>query len=316
MKINFKAAFDTVMKFSDEHKPEIATGVGIVLMVAGAVGAVCATVKTMQAVADAKEDKLLEIAADTEEYENLSQEEKDEYDYILDNPLPFKEAVKVSWKYWVAPIVAEGVGIFCSIFSNRESARRLSIATSALAYQIAEAKDYKEAAKEILGKEKEEEIEKEGTKRTAKKRVESSGDFIDTGTGDQYYVEYYTGAKLKGSPEYIDSCVNDLNALINEKYRYYVKDDLAFSDDQYVKISEWTDILSLKIPHTGLSEVFGWDVTQGLAQLNYSNSSTIMLDNGRSAIILRFSNGNVPDYIDESKNYEKRSLRERKYKGL
>ena len=55
--------------------PEISTGVGIAFMVAGAVFSVVATVKTMRKVADAKAEKLTEIAANAEEYEQLSDED-------------------------------------------------------------------------------------------------------------------------------------------------------------------------------------------------------------------------------------------------
>lgn len=302
MKINFKAAFDTVLKYGSEHKPEITSGAGIVLMVAGTVSAVCATIKTMHAVADAKEDKLLEIAVDAEEYENLPAEKKDEYNDILENPMPIKEVVKVSWKYWIVPFAATGAGIACSVYSDRAWAKKVGLATSALAYQIAEAKDYKAAAKEILGEEKEKEIEEEQTKKTAKRRIFREEDVIDTGTGDQYYEEYYSGATLIAGPEYIQSCLNDLNeAILDNRDRLGDDYDLAYKNDtsiRYITISEWCNILSHKIKTTGLTDVFGFDVTNGKAKLNCSNASCKMLDNGRSCIILRFSYGNVPDYIN------------------
>ena len=306
MKINFKEILGTVTKFSDEHKPEIATGAGIVLMIAGAVGCAVAAVKTMQAVADAKEDKLLAIAADAEEYEQLSEEDQAVYDYICDNPLPRKEVFTICYRYWIAPLVAEVVGIYCLIFSNRESARRIGLLTSTLTYQIAEAKDYKEAVKEIVGDEKEEEIEEKHVKKSVERRYKEGFDesaVIDTGTGDQYYEEYYTGTPIKASKEYIDACLNELNALINEKRAYLPNDDydLFLKNDVsacYVTLSEWCNILSVNIKTTGLTEMFGFDVTQGLAQLSYSNADLKFLDNGRSCHILHFRNGNVPNYID------------------
>ena len=302
MKINFKAAFDKVIKYGNEHTPEITSGAGIILMVAGTVSAVCATIKTMRAVADAKVDKLTAIAEDEEEYEELPAEKQARYDYILDNPLPVKEAVKVSWKYWIVPFAATGAGIACSVYSDKAWAKKVGLATSALAYQIAEAKDYKEAAKEILGEEKEKEIEEEQTKRTAKRRIYRDEDVIDTGTGDQYYEEYYSGAMIKASPEYIQSCLNDLNeAILDNRERLGDDYDLAYKNDtsiRYVTISEWCNMLSHKIKTTGLTDRFGFDVTNGKAKLNYSPANCKILDNGRSCIILRFSYGNVPNYID------------------
>ena len=296
MKINFKAAFDTVLKYGSEHKPEITSGAGIVLMVAGTVTAVCATIKTMHAVADAKEDKLLEIAVDAEEYENLPAEKKDEYDDILESPMPIKEVVKVSWKYWIVPFAATGAGIACSVYSDRAWAKKVGLATSALAYQIAEAKDYKSAAKELLGEEKEKEIEEEQTKRTAKRHSKDIENVIDTGTGEQRYKDYYSGIVLKAGPTYIDACLNELNAAINEK-QYYIGNG-PYSDDAYVKLNDWYDILSPKIGHNGFGDMFGFNVSNGLAQLSYSPVDTEIMADGMSCIILRFRTGNVPDYID------------------
>lgn len=301
MKINFKELAKTVVNAGKEHSPEISTGVGIAFMVAGAVFSVVATVKTMRKVADAKAEKLTEIAANAEEYEQLSDEDQQRYDEICNSPMPIKEVAPIIWKHWVAPVGFLTAGAGCIIFSDREQAKRIASVTSALACHVADAKDYKEAVKEAIGEEKEEEIERNQTKRTAKRRRESyEGNVIDTGTGDQYYEEYYTGTILKASPEYIESCLNELNAVINEKNRYAIKDDLAYKYDTslvYVTVSEWCNILSLKIKTTGLTDIFGFDVRNGLAYLPNSNSSLEMLDNGRSCIILRFSGGNVPDYI-------------------
>lgn len=308
MKVNFKEIISTVAKFNDEHKPEIATGAGIVLMVAGAVGCVAATLKTVRAIEEKKTELALEKKMEILEKElddESIDEETEEYDEIMNNPLPFKVVALVAWKYWIGPVGAIATGIFCLIFSNRESARRIGLLTSALSYQLAEAKDYKEAAKELFGEEKEKKIEEEQTKKTAERRRVGRGSeiVVDTGTGEQYYEEYYTGTLLKASPEYIESCLNELNALINEKRHYLPNDDydLFMKNDIsacYVTISEWCNILSLQIQTTGLTEMFGFDVTQGLAQLSFSNADVKRLDNARSCIILRFSNGNVPDYIE------------------
>lgn len=302
MKINFKEIISTVSKFGEDHKPEIATGAGITLMIAGTVGAVIATVKTMQKVADAKEAKLKAIAADAEEYENLSEEEQQEYDNICTNPMPVKEVVPIVWKYWVGPFVAHAAGGVCLIFSNRESSKRIGLLTTALTSHLAEAKDYKEAVKEIVGEKKEEEITEEQTKKTARRRIRNE-DVIDTGTGDQYYEDYYTGAILKASPEYIEGCLNQLNEAINDSRDRLGGDsyDLANYDTsiRYVTLSDWCQILSWHIKPNGLTEVFGFDVTKGLAKLDCSNDACKMLSNSRSCIVLRFSRrGNIPDYIE------------------
>ena len=290
MKINFKEVFSTVSKFGDEHKPEIATGVGIVMMVAGAVGCVVATVKTMRAVADAKEEKLMAIAATTEEYENLTAEEQQEYDDIIENPLPVKEVAKICWKYWVAPGVSIGLGATSIIFSDKEQGRRIGLLTGALASQMAEAKDYKEAVKQIVGEDKEREIEEEQTKRTAKQRDYYEVECIDTGTGTQKYKDYYSGVMIKAGPTYIDACLNELNQYILDKR------DRGSGVDEYVMLNDWYDILTPKIGHNGAGDMLAFNVNDGMVELCRSNACVELLDNGESCIILRFRNG--PTYIN------------------
>ena len=193
MKFDFKEAFETVCKFTDEHKPEIATGAGITLMLGGTVAAVVATVKTMKAASEIKEKKLNAIAPTNAAYDELSAEEAQEYDIILNSPVAKEEIVKVVWKWWMIPAVAEALGIFCLIFSNRESAKRIGSLTAMLAYQIAEAKDYKEAAKQILGEEKEKEVEDEAVQKSVKRKMNNAEDIYDTGTGSELFVDYYGG---------------------------------------------------------------------------------------------------------------------------
>ena len=301
MKINFKELAKTVVNAGKEHSPEISTGVGIAFMVAGAVFSVVATVKTMRKVADAKAEKLTEIAANAEEYEQLSDEDQQRYDDICRSPMPIKEVVPIVWKHWVAPVGFLTAGAGCIIFSDREQAKRIASVTSALACHVADAKDYKEAVKEVIGEEKEEEVERKQTERTARRRRESyDGDVIDTGTGDQWYEDYYTGALIIASPEYIESCVNELNSVINDKAAFAIKDDLAYKYDTslvYVTLTEWCNILSLKIKTNFFTDSFGFDARDGLAHLAGSNGSTKMLANGRSCIVLRFYGGNTPNYI-------------------
>ena len=176
MKFSFKEAFDTIGQFTNEHKPELATGAGLILMFGGTAAAVYATVKSITAIADRKEDKLALIAPDDETYDNLTAEEVQEYDAILDNPLPLKETVEVCWKWWILPAGLLAAGTGCVLYSDHEQAKRigsLMAKASVLAFKAAEAKDYKEAAKELLGEDKEKEIQDRATIRSAQRRGNS-----------------------------------------------------------------------------------------------------------------------------------------------
>ena len=289
MKINFKGAFNTVMKFGEQHKSEFATGAGLVLMIAGTVGAVVATVKTMRAVADVKAEKLDAIIEEAGSYEDMTAEEQQEYDEIADNPLSFKEAAEVSWKYWIAPGACIVLGTTSIIYSDKVQGHRIGLLTTALASQIAEAKDYKEAAKEIFG-DKEEEIEREQERRRAQNYDDGPKSVIDTGTGNQLFKDYYSpNLWIKASPAYIEACRNELNDLINTRR------ERSGLNDEWVTLSDWYDILSLEIEHTSFSDTFGFNVRDGMVEFSASYADTGLTKEGYSYRLIRFRNG--PDYL-------------------
>ena len=297
MKINFKEVISTVSKFTDEHKPEIATGAGIALMLGGTVATVVATVKTMKAVSEAKAEKLAAIAPTKEAYDDLSAEDVQRYDEIEASPLPRNEAIAVCWKWWMIPAVTEALGIFCLIFSNRESAKRLASLGAALAYQIGEAKDYRDAAKEILGDEKEEEVDREAARKGAKRRAKYCDEIYDTGTGSELFVDYYSGRRFRASMNYLESCRLELNKKV-----WYLSNN---STHHYVTLNDWYDIL--QIPRNdGLGSEFGWDAwdyggsepdpTMEIT-FDYSNRNAYKDENLESNWIVRFGYNTKPVYI-------------------
>lgn len=288
MKFNFKEAIDSFTKFTDEHKSDIATGAGLALLVGGTVVAVIAAVKTTHAIAEAKEEKLAEIASDMEEYENLTIEEQQEYDAIINNPLPFLEVLKLKWPWWTITILLEALGIFCIIFSDKQQAKTIASLTtkvSTLAFQAAEAADYKDAAKEILGDKKEKEIDAAATKKNAKRRGTSlSTDIPRYGTGIQRYQEWYSGQKFWADPTYIDDCVNQFNDAL-----------LVARDKQIetVPLYEWFEILNLSnLPGCGSDLEF--DVTNGLVDLEMYGKNSYIDEDGLSTIILKFTSRQSP----------------------
>lgn len=288
MKFNFKEAIDSFTKFTDEHKSDIATGAGLALLVGGTVVAVIAAVKTTHAVAEAKEEKLAEIASDMEEYENLTIEEQQEYDAIINDPLPFLEVLKLKWPWWTITILLEALGIFCIIFSDKQQAKTIASLTtkvSTLAFQAAEAADYKDAAKEILGDKKEKEIDTAATKRNAKRRGSMPDDNLPSyGTGIQRYQEWYSGQKFWADPPYIDDCVNQLN------HRFNVAQEKQIAT---VPLYEWFDILNLSNT-PGCGDELEFDLSNGLVDLEMYGRNSYVDNDGLSTIILKFTSRQRP----------------------
>lgn len=287
MKFSFKEVFDTIGQFTNEHKPELATGAGLILMFGGTAAAVYATVKSITAIADRKEDKLALIAPDDETYDDLTAEEAQEYDAILDNPLPLKETVEVCWKWWILPAGLLAAGTGCILYSDHEQAKRigsLMAKASVLAFKAAEAKDYKEAAKELLGEDKEKEIQDRATIRNAQRRGNSLDNLPVYGDNPmkQRYQEYYSGQKFWADPQYIDDCINELNMAIV----------MANKNEEYtIKLYTWFDILGLRnTPGCGEELEI---ITNDIIHLGLYGDSSYVDSDGAATIILKFPSGTL-----------------------
>lgn len=137
-----------------KHAPAILTGIGIAGMVSAAVLTGTATIKAVKIV----------------EKKNLADKGT-------------KEVVKAVWKNYIPAMITAGLSIGCLIGASSLSARRAA-ALSAV-YHISETAltDYKEAAKEIVGVEKEKEIQTKASEK-AVERNPVSREVVIAGTGN------------------------------------------------------------------------------------------------------------------------------------
>jgi len=296
MKFDVKSAFNSMKASFVQNRPAIMTGTGIVLMITGSALAVMATVKTMNKTADMKAEKLNDILADPSEYENLSDEDQEKYDEIVASPIPVKEAVPEVYKYWILPLLAQSAGVIFLLLAQKENTDRLSSMATALAYYIADSKDTKAAARELLGDEKADEIEERAAEQHVSRNRSEDGltNVFDTGTGSQLYLDYYTKRWVKASPAFIDSCLNELNMRINDIR--YGRGCYYGVDDCYVKLNEYYSILGLDM--TGLGEEFGFNVNDGLVEYCQFSGDINITDQGFTYKVIRFRNG--PNYIPYS----------------
>lgn len=303
MKFNLKETFGTISKFADEHKPELATGAGIIFMVGGTVAAVVATVKTMKACSAAKEEKLAEIAPTREAYDDLTAEEMQEYDEIENSPLPIKEAAAVSWKWWILPIglIAGGTGSI--LYSDHEQAKRIAglmTKVGALAFQAAEAKDYKEAAKELLGEKKEKEVEDEAARKSVERRSNDISyepdNYPHLAPGNVLFQEYYSMKRFYANWNYIDGCLNEYNNRLNSENNI---------GNRYLGLYEWYDILGLSgytgkaaADRPGCGEDLAFRTDKGLLAIVESNDNAFQTEDKKNCYLLRFNRG--AEYRDDN----------------
>lgn len=293
--MKLKEMFSTFSNTLNEHKPEIATGVGLAFMFGGTAVAVIATVKTMKALEKEKDEKLQEICPDGN-FDELTVEEKQAYDDTLMARPSVKDVARVGWKWWILPAGLLAAGTGSILYSDKEQAKRIAglmAKAGALAFQVAESKDYREAAREILGEEKEKEIDDRAAKKNVHRRTKSEDDIYDTGTGKELFVDYYSGRRFRASMLYLERCLMDLN---KELWRRQKNDYL----EKYITLNDWYDIL--QIPHNdGLGEEFGFDVDDyedsDEIRFDLSNSNSFKDDNLESNWIVKFSSSTNPKYI-------------------
>ena len=291
MKVDFKAMMKNASASASEHSPEIMTGLGIAIMIGSTVASIVATAKTMKKAADIKSDKLAEIKAEAD-LADLDEEDFEEaqarYDEVLNSPVPVKELAKETWKYWVVPVAGEIIGTVFLIMSNRESAKRIASVTAALAYQITEANDYKEAAKEILGEKKEKEIEEKAEKTKVERAFKSKypRNVIDTGMGEDLFYDYYNDRFFLSSLNFIQKCINELNADHIEAVK---RDPFDFNP---MTLKEFYEAIRLGTgeDYKGFGDEFGWD-NDGLIELDMSNDNAKMSGEGLMYWVIRFKRG-------------------------
>ena len=139
--------------------------------------------------------------------------------------------------------------------SNAVNTKRISEATALYEISNNAQKIYKEAAKEVVGDKKAEEI----SEKAATKRIEQtydSDDVIETGKGNVIYVDEWTGTYIRTSRNAIDAAVNVINnKLITEMY-----------------MSAWDFFYELGVPTHKIPKItksYGWNFDDGPMYINY-----------------------------------------------
>lgn len=165
----------------------------------------------------------------------------EELDMAVDD-LPIKEVINVSWKPMILPVLTFATSTACIIFAEKKILKRN--AALAIAYKGAEAAltEFKSQAKEELGEEKVKQIEE----KVVEKHIQETkpDNIISTGHGNDLIYDYMTGRMFYSNRNYVDHCINTVNKqMLNERY---------------VTLSDLYD--QLDWPHTGLSDMIGWNV--------------------------------------------------------
>lgn len=229
------------------------------------------TPKYKQAVEEAEQ------TVKTDEYGSTTVERK---------PMPKKEKAKIFVKTMWPMMVAIIVTCSAVVASQKINAKR--IATLSAAYSLAtqkaqEAAEKKaeEFIKEKMGSETAEEYKKE----VAKEHEETdkvlnsagTGDILETGGGDDLFVDYMTGIVFKSSAAYIERCVDMINEFM-EKER-----------DEYVTYQDVLQSIIPDCPQSGFAMANGYSVAAKDIPLIVKFNGSRKMPNGKMATVMRFN---------------------------
>lgn len=214
----FKDGLKEVLRVAGDHSSQILIGIGIAGMIGSAVMAVEATPKALEKI---KEDH--------------------------PNGYSKKDAVKSAWKFYIPAVAVGTCGMVCIIGAERINLKKN--AALATAYSLTEqfAKEYKEAAKEELGEEKEKDIQKRVAENRMKKNPYDESKLILTPEkGAKFYDPY--------NDRYFESNVYKLNSALNQVNNQLMVELSATLSDFYYAAG---------LPPTKSGDILGWRFDNG-----------------------------------------------------
>ena len=171
-----------------------------------------------------------------------------------------KEIIKTTWRLYI-PTVGFFILTTLSIACNaRINARRLATMTGLVAMSQADLKQLREKVAETVGPKKEKAIEAEVEKDKVKNLPPMhEDDIIKTGHGNQLFIDWLTGQRVRASLEWVEAT--------QEKMNNTIKDDVTNVLDRRFYHER------MHLPRCGADELF-WD----LAEMRQNGYSQITLD--------------------------------------
>ena len=244
--------FKSAIKSASKNAPLIMTCVGVVSIVSTAILAVTATPKAMDVIENGRDildDK--EITA-----EEAKQVRK-------------QMILRIAKCYW-KPAASAALGITAVIFANRIQHKRYLGLASAYAISIKELADWKETARELklINKNGEQKIrDKLAEKKVKEAKDKPKQQVIFTGTGDDLFMDEWSGQIFKSSVTEVDRAVNDWNGKM-------LREDQVTLNDLYY-------LLGIKeVPAGDL----GFEASYGLVDVVYGSA----LVDGKAYITMAF----------------------------
>lgn len=160
-----------------------------------------------------------------------------------------KEAAEKLFPIILPPLIMGGLSTACIIGSNRISAKRLAIMTTAYTIADSRLKDYREKLVQTLGEQRSKRVKEAiATDHLQKSDIDENTMFVVTGDGEVDCLDNYSQQKFKSSAEKIQRTINKLSARMIEY--------ISQGDERFIELGELYE--ELGISQMPFSRDFGW----------------------------------------------------------
>ena len=243
--MNFKTVYSSLKEVIKANSTTIMIGAGIVTMgCAGVLGAKNAI----------KANELLKAKKEELETEKLTVE----------------QTVKTVWKECVPPVLLFGAGAGLILAGHKIDIRKG--AAFAAAYTISETakKELEEAAVEVIGEKKFDEIKSKVNEKVLDKDPANEQSIVVTGSGDTLCYDKISGRYFKSSIERIKAIINELNKRL--------------LDEGYIRLNDFYDYFP-ELDEIVIGDDLGWQFDKGLIEADFDAK---IAKNGEPCIVIDF----------------------------
>lgn len=248
--MNWTKNLKSLEKIIHDNSPTILTGVGVA-------GAVATAVLTGRA--SFKAAQILE--------EQATQ--------VWQEPIPYKDCVKMVWTLYIPPVVVGTTTIACIVMANRIGTRRAAALAAAYAISEKAMLEYKEKVVDRLGDFKERQIRDEVAQDQVS-RSPGNNSIVLVDSGDVLCYDTFSGRYFKSNVETIRRAENQLNHQV--------------LNDNYASLTDWYNLLGLE--STEFSDEVGWNLDK-LLEINLSATLT---QEDKPCLAISFNVAPIRDY--------------------
>lgn len=203
--------------------PQIATGAGIILALMAGIHAVKKTPEAIKLIEKKKEE-----------------EKKDELTVV--------ETIKTTWKCYLPSVIIFIIACLLIIGGQRVSTRRVAAAVTACSIYEGRIQQYEQAAKDVLGNKKEQEIRTRMAANEVNSKPPINGeDIISTGRGNALFYDELSKRYFWSDPTFVDKAILNLNNRL--------------FDEMYISLNDYWSALGLPLTKPG--DQLCWCVDKG-----------------------------------------------------